>query len=420
MEEWDDIFSSMISAIESGELKPGQVDDAAISHWANKMMGAVEQGTGKKIGAPNLSQSDQRMLEALQSNLTVFNAFKNHAEIIDLHAALIDDDGNLRSFDDWLKKAKAIDTTYNVHYYRAEYNHAVNSSMMISRWQQFQEEKDITPNLRYEAIMDARTRDSHRNLNGTIRPIEDPFWQTYFPPNGWNCRCEAIQTDEPANAVPDKLPKLGEMFDRNPGQEQSIFDVDKMPYAASLANEQRMKIRVNERIKGNWNIKLTRKDRELIYKLPLEEQYHTFKEFKNGGKVRIHKAYEYNANDHDYKLDFALEYAKKNKALVDFMPDINVEDKEARKLIMPDANYSSNPDFSINSKLWEFKTTAVLNEDKLWRKIRNAFKQSDKVIYSFIDTLPDEMTIKNLNKKSKNKDIKHDLIFYKIKKSKQL
>lgn len=243
MEEWDDIFNSMISAIESGELKPGQVSDDAIAHWTDRMMGAVEQGTGKKIGNTDLSKADQKMLNALQSNITEFNAFKNHAEIVELNLALFDEDGQLRTFDDFLKAARLIDNTYNVHYFRAEYNHAINSSMMISRWQQFQEEKEVTPNLRYEAIMDERTRESHRNLNGTVRPIDDPFWNTYFPPNGWNCRCEAIQTDEAATVVPEKKPVLDEMFRRNPGEEMKVFDTDKIPYAKQLSSSAKAAIK---------------------------------------------------------------------------------------------------------------------------------------------------------------------------------
>lgn len=257
MEEWDDIFSSMIADIESGKLTPGQVDDNAIEYWTERMMAGVEKGTGKKIGEPDLSKADQKMLNALRANITEFNAFKNHAEVAELNLALIDGD-RIVSFDEFLKRAKAIDSTYNVHYFQAEYNHAVNSSMMISRWQDFQSEKDVTPNLRYEAIMDERTRDSHRALNGTIRPIDDAFWKTYFPPNGWNCRCEAIQTDEQVTDIPDNKPLLDEMFKRNPGEELKVFDIENIPYGKDLSAAAKAEIRAksNEIIQANQQFKL--------------------------------------------------------------------------------------------------------------------------------------------------------------------
>jgi hypothetical protein len=43
--------------------------------------------------------------------------------------------------------------------------------------------------LRYVAIMDSRTRDTHRSLHGTILHRNNKFWEKNYPPNGWGCRC---------------------------------------------------------------------------------------------------------------------------------------------------------------------------------------------------------------------------------------
>lgn len=36
-------------------------------------------------------------------------------------------------------------------------------------------------------------RPEHAALNRVTLPITDSFWETFFPPNGWNCRCTVVQ-----------------------------------------------------------------------------------------------------------------------------------------------------------------------------------------------------------------------------------
>lgn len=45
--------------------------------------------------------------------------------------------------------------------------------------------------LRYTAVLDSKTRASHRALHGVVLPKDHPFWDTHYPPNAWNCRCKA-------------------------------------------------------------------------------------------------------------------------------------------------------------------------------------------------------------------------------------
>lgn len=60
-------------------------------------------------------------------------------------------------------------------------------------WAQIQETKAEAPYLMYDAIDDGRTRPQHRAWDGIVLPIDDPWWNTHRPPNGWNCRCSVIQ-----------------------------------------------------------------------------------------------------------------------------------------------------------------------------------------------------------------------------------
>jgi len=42
----------------------------------------------------------------------------------------------------------------------------------------------------YSAVMDNLTRPSHAKHHGLILSKNDPFWDTNYPPNGYNCRCQ--------------------------------------------------------------------------------------------------------------------------------------------------------------------------------------------------------------------------------------
>jgi SPP1 gp7 family putative phage head morphogenesis protein len=66
-------------------------------------------------------------------------------------------------------------------------------SRAAGRWTRIQALKDVRPYLRYTAVMDGRTRPQHRIWHGTILPVDHPWWDTHFPPCGWNCRCTVRQ-----------------------------------------------------------------------------------------------------------------------------------------------------------------------------------------------------------------------------------
>jgi SPP1 gp7 family putative phage head morphogenesis protein len=69
----------------------------------------------------------------------------------------------------------------------------MRTAYAAGRWEQIQQVKDDRPYLRYVAVMDDRTRPEHASWHDTVLPVDHPWWQTHFPPNGWNCRC-SVQT----------------------------------------------------------------------------------------------------------------------------------------------------------------------------------------------------------------------------------
>ena len=69
------------------------------------------------------------------------------------------------------------------------YRTNMQNAYMAGRWQELQDNRAAMPYLQYTAVMDNRTCPLHRELHGQVYHIDDPFWDTFYPPNGFNCRC---------------------------------------------------------------------------------------------------------------------------------------------------------------------------------------------------------------------------------------
>lgn len=65
----------------------------------------------------------------------------------------------------------------------------MQSAYQAGRYATQLEDADIRPYWEYVAIMDSRTRPAHARLNGRIFHFDDAFWASFYPPNGWRCRC---------------------------------------------------------------------------------------------------------------------------------------------------------------------------------------------------------------------------------------
>ena len=72
----------------------------------------------------------------------------------------------------------------------------LRTSYAAGRWENIDKAKKLRPYLRYVAILDERTREQHRHWNDTVKPVDDPFWNDHYPPNGWRCRCSVQQLSE--------------------------------------------------------------------------------------------------------------------------------------------------------------------------------------------------------------------------------
>lgn len=76
------------------------------------------------------------------------------------------------------------------------YDTNMRMSFSAGNWASIQRNKADRPYLMYSAVHDSRTRLLHRLWDGTTLPADDPWWDTHYPPNGWNCRCHVISLSQ--------------------------------------------------------------------------------------------------------------------------------------------------------------------------------------------------------------------------------
>lgn len=79
---------------------------------------------------------------------------------------------------------------------RIIYDTNLRMARAAGRWAAIERTRARRPWLRYSAVLDGRTRPEHRTWHDTILPADDPFWDTHYPPNGWNCRCTVVQLSD--------------------------------------------------------------------------------------------------------------------------------------------------------------------------------------------------------------------------------
>lgn len=103
----------------------------------------------------------------------------------------------------------------------------------------------LRPYWQYDAVNDSHTRPSHLAMDGRVYPADDPIWETWFPPNGFRCRCTVttlskrqleqrgirVETTPPPGVLPDP------QFSTNPAKVR--FEPDLKDYPKPLVKAYR-------------------------------------------------------------------------------------------------------------------------------------------------------------------------------------
>ena len=178
----------------------------------------------------------EAMAKSLKEDVFIFSGLKTNAQLAEASRLLLTEDGKIKSFYTFSKDVESIKENYNQKYLDAEYQFAVSSAQSAGNWANISNDYD----LQYRTAGDDRVRDSHDKLRDTTLPPDDAFWLSYYPPNGWRCRCTAVQVRKGKFEVSDskkaitegekatsKIDKDGKnklaIFRFNPGVQKVVF-----------------------------------------------------------------------------------------------------------------------------------------------------------------------------------------------------
>lgn len=243
----------------------------------------------------------------------------------------------------------------------------------------------------YRTAHDGKVRPEHAVLHNVTLPPSDPFWDEFYPPNGWNCRCNVVQvrkskypTTDPDEAMALGSAALGKdtkgIFRFNPGKERKSIP-DYNPYTIR-------KCRDCSIAKGKIDLAKPF--------IPNSDQCTACKYvrscFENKGteivceKGKIIVNGMVNTQDSDYtKLYQIAEYFAKEGEIVELMPKMTRPPKFRYECVYGDligTKYEGKcPDLRINGLYYEHEGFITDNPKRAFSNmVRHGLKQSSRFI----------------------------------------
>lgn len=88
------------------------------------------------------------------------------------------------------------------------YDANIRSAEAAGDWVRIQRVKDVLPYLEYLTSTSERKRPLHLSWVGTTLPVDDTWWSTHYPPNGWRCKCRVRSRAVPREGAQLSRPPL--------------------------------------------------------------------------------------------------------------------------------------------------------------------------------------------------------------------
>lgn len=381
------LFTGMMKSLfkeKGAEFRVELVADPAVQEFVSTHASAMDSAFEK------VSMTEGMRRRLTRSNY-IFSGMKAFHELHEAFPSLLDENGNRKPFERFLNDVRSIDDTYNRNYLRAEYNFVSASAEMAGRWEQFMRDGDRY-NLQYRTQRDDKVRPEHAALDRVTLPPSDSFWEEFYPPNGWNCRCTVVQVRKSKYPTTshDEAMRLGDealqrdtkgIFRFNAGREgKSVPDYN--PYTIRKCSTCPI-------AKGGKTGSLAAfiPDNEVCKACMLVRQCEQLRgEIIKHGKGTIEISHLVNLDDNDYQrlMDVARHFAKDGATVV-LTPKMTRPPKFEYDCVygsLRGTRYDGKcPDLKIGDHWYEHEGFTTDNPMRAFRNMMShGLKQSDRLI----------------------------------------
>ena len=241
------------------------------------------------------------------------------------------------NFYDIAKKWRAADPSFDAKMKKPKYgawrSKVIYQTNMLTAAAAGQERQarampDVFTHAKYVCMMLPGSREEHKQWNGTVLPVNDPWWEKHSPPNGFGCMCEkefiskyemdaGLEKATKAPTPADDTTNIGEKWDYSIGdadaenqrlkaytqeKEEKLFekyeDVNPKLLKSAITRHENRTPDITQSIKDRWN---DRKDERAgnIPKVKIDKKIDEFKEPK--------KLFKYMEKKRGFKVDEKLQ-----------------------------------------------------------------------------------------------------------------
>ena len=375
------LIEEISQKLQNGDIRPSDLDKDLIEQIYNDVSQPVKEEFGQRWVDYDYKEP-KSLIQKFKKNLWQFSSAKTLAELEYINSLILDKNGRIKPEHQFMQDVKKANILFNRNYLQAEYQTAKRGAQMAHLWNKFLEQKEYYPNLVYRTVGDSRVRPEHAALNGVVKPIDDPFWKTYYPPNGWRCRCTVMNTAEKVSEGTFEDKTVKPEFHGNTALDEKIL-TSKGTFFKLLNKDHKAKI----------NAELMK------YNMPMEIAYHG----KHKKKVFVSPF----ADDKDLIPNVETAMVIVDKLGIDIKIRAHIDSNFVKE--------HKNPEYEIGGKIADRKEVSSYTSIK--SNLENARKQGNQSIVYDITKFQNwnayEIT-KNLKGKImnfKDKDWLHEIYF---------